>query len=110
MSQYRRERFLDRSTNTASQSGASQRRSRPVSRIRTRSARANEACAAIRLAGGFAVAASYGDFDADTPVEAAGAWRMILVLRREDGASEPAGPAPLTATTTPASTSTTPAS
>jgi len=65
---------------------------------------------AIRLAGGFAVAASYGDFGADTPVEAAGAWRMILVLRREDGASEPAGPAPLTATTTPASTSTTPAS
>jgi len=71
---------------------------------------ATELTAAIRLAGGFAVAASYGDFGADTPVEAAGAWRMILVLRREDGASEPAGPAPLTATTTPASTSTTPAS
>jgi len=71
---------------------------------------ATELTAAIRLAGGFAVAASYGDFGADTPVEAADAWRMILVLRREDGASEPAGPAPLTAATTPASTSTTPAS
>jgi SAM-dependent methyltransferase len=71
---------------------------------------ATELTAAIRLAGGFAVAASYGDFDADTPVEAADAWRMILVLRREEGTSEPAGPAPLTAITTPASTSTTPAS
>ena len=47
---------------------------------------ATELTAAIRLAGGFAVAASYGDFDADTPVEAASAWRMILVLRREDEA------------------------
>jgi SAM-dependent methyltransferase len=71
---------------------------------------ATELTAAIRLAGGFAVAASYGDFDADTPVEAPGAWRMILVLRREEGTSEPAGPASRTATTTPASTSTTPAS
>ena len=71
---------------------------------------ATELTAAIRLAGGFTVAASYGDFDADTPVEAADAWRMILVLRREAGTSEPAGPAPLTATTTPASTSTTPTS
>ena len=44
---------------------------------------ATELTAAIRLAGGFAVAASYGDFDADLPVEAADAWRMILVLRRE---------------------------
>ena len=42
-----------------------------------------ELTAAIRLAGGFAVVASYGDFDADTPVEAVDAWRMILVLRRE---------------------------
>jgi SAM-dependent methyltransferase len=68
---------------------------------------ATELTAAIRLAGGFAVAASYGDFDAGTPVEAAGAWRMILVLRREEGPPEPA---PLTATTTPARTSATPAS
>jgi SAM-dependent methyltransferase len=45
---------------------------------------ATELTAAIRLAGGFAVAASYGDFGADTPVEAADAWRMILVLRREE--------------------------
>ena len=71
---------------------------------------ATELTAAIRLAGGFAVAASYGDFGADTPVEAADAWRMILVLRREAETSEPTGPAPLTATTTPASTSTTPTS
>jgi SAM-dependent methyltransferase len=62
---------------------------------------ATELTAAVRLAGGFAVVASYGDFDADTPVEAADAWRMIVVLRRED---------PLTATTTPASTSSTPTS
>jgi len=48
---------------------------------------ATELTAAIRLAGGFAVAASYGDFGADTPVEAADAWRMILVLRREAGTS-----------------------
>ena len=71
---------------------------------------ATELVAAIRLAGGFAVVASYGDFDADTPVEAPDAWRMILVLRREDMASEFPAPAPLTATTTPAKTSTTPAS
>ena len=71
---------------------------------------ATELTAAIRLAGGFAVVASYGNFDDGTPVGAADAWRMILVLRREEGASEPAGPAPLTATTTPASTSATPAS
>jgi SAM-dependent methyltransferase len=42
-----------------------------------------EMAAAIRLAGGFTVAASYGDFDADLPVDAPEAWRMILVLRRE---------------------------
>ena len=45
---------------------------------------ATELTAAIRLAGGFAVVASYGDFDADTPVEAADAWRMILVLCRRE--------------------------
>ena len=48
---------------------------------------ATELTAAIRLAGGFAVAARYGDFDADTAVEAPDAWRMILVLRREDAAA-----------------------
>ena len=44
---------------------------------------ATELAAAIRLAGGFTVAASYGDFDGDLPVDAVDAWRMILVLRRE---------------------------
>jgi SAM-dependent methyltransferase len=44
---------------------------------------ATELAAALRLAGGFVLAASYGDFDTDSPVDAAGAWRMILVLRRE---------------------------
>jgi hypothetical protein len=44
---------------------------------------ATELAAAIRLAGGFTLAASYGDFDGDVPVDAADAWRMILVLRRE---------------------------
>jgi SAM-dependent methyltransferase len=44
---------------------------------------ATEMAAAVRLAGGFTVAASYGDFDADLPVDAPDAWRMILVLRRE---------------------------
>ena len=45
---------------------------------------ATELTAVIRLAGGFAVVATYGDFGADTPVEATDAWRMILILRRED--------------------------
>jgi SAM-dependent methyltransferase len=44
---------------------------------------ATELMAAIRLAGGFTVAARYGDFDNDSPVDAPEAWRMILVLRRE---------------------------
>jgi SAM-dependent methyltransferase len=44
---------------------------------------ATELTAAIRLAGGFTVAASYGDFDTDSPVDAPDAWRMILVLARE---------------------------
>jgi SAM-dependent methyltransferase len=43
---------------------------------------ATELTAAIRLAGGFSVVASYGDFGSDEPVDAADAWRMILVLRR----------------------------
>jgi SAM-dependent methyltransferase len=50
---------------------------------------ATELTAAIRLAGGFAVVASYGDFEADTPVAAPDAWRMILVLRREGPAKGP---------------------
>ena len=53
---------------------------------------ATELTAAIRLAGGFAVAACYGDFDADTSVEAPEAWRMVLVLRREGPAADPAPP------------------
>jgi hypothetical protein len=44
---------------------------------------ATELAAAVRLAGGFSVVASYGDFGADLPLDAAEAWRMILVLRRE---------------------------
>ncbi len=42
-----------------------------------------ELTAAVRLAGGFTVVARYGDFDSDLPLDAADAWRMILVLRRE---------------------------
>jgi SAM-dependent methyltransferase len=42
-----------------------------------------EMTAAIRLAGGFAVVASYGDFDDSTALDAPTAWRMISVLRRE---------------------------
>jgi SAM-dependent methyltransferase len=44
---------------------------------------ATEMAAVLRLAGGLVLAASYGDFDADSPVDAPEAWRMILVLRRE---------------------------
>src|SRR5262249_8448855 len=44
---------------------------------------ATELAAAVRLAGGFTVAASYGDFETDLPVGAPGAWRMILVLCRD---------------------------
>ena len=43
---------------------------------------ATELTAAVRLVGGFDVVARYGDFDSDLPVDAADAWRMILVLRR----------------------------
>ena len=42
-----------------------------------------EMTAAIRVAGGFEVVASYGDFDDSTTLDAPTAWRMILVLRRE---------------------------
>lgn len=44
---------------------------------------ATELAAAVRLAGGFSLVASYGDFGADLPLDAVDAWRMILVLRRE---------------------------
>ena len=47
---------------------------------------ATELTAAIRLAGGLAMLASHGDFDVATPVAAPDAWRMILVLQREDDA------------------------
>jgi SAM-dependent methyltransferase len=42
-----------------------------------------EVLAAVRLAGGFTVVARCGDFDDDTPLDSADAWRMITVLRRE---------------------------
>jgi SAM-dependent methyltransferase len=48
---------------------------------------ATEVDAAIRLAGGFTIAARYGDFDDDLSLDAPGAWRMILVLRRAPGRS-----------------------
>ena len=41
-----------------------------------------EFTAALRLAGGYELAASYGDFDDTTPLDAPTAWRMILILRR----------------------------
>ena len=44
---------------------------------------ATEMAAAIRLAGGLAPAASYGDFDDTTALDDPAAWRMIVVLRRE---------------------------
>ncbi len=44
---------------------------------------ATELAAAIRLAGGFAVIARYGDFDDTTMLDDPTAWRLILVMRRE---------------------------
>lgn len=41
-----------------------------------------EVVAALRLAGGFRLTASYGDFDTTTAVDDPGAWRMILVATR----------------------------
>jgi SAM-dependent methyltransferase len=41
-----------------------------------------EFTAAVRLAGGYELAASYGDFDDTTSLESPTAWRMILILRR----------------------------
>lgn len=46
---------------------------------------ATELDAAIRLAGGFATVARYGDFDDDLAADEPGAWRLILVLRRTAG-------------------------
>jgi SAM-dependent methyltransferase len=40
-----------------------------------------EFTAAVRLAGGYEIAASYGDFDDTTPLDSPTAWRMIIVLR-----------------------------
>jgi SAM-dependent methyltransferase len=42
-----------------------------------------EVSAAVRLAGGFAEVASYGDFTDDVSLSDREAWRMIIVLRRE---------------------------
>jgi SAM-dependent methyltransferase len=42
-----------------------------------------EITAAVRLAGGFTIAASYGDFDDSTMVDDPSAWRMIFILRRD---------------------------
>jgi hypothetical protein len=44
---------------------------------------ATEIAAAIRLACGFTIVASYGDFDETTAVDAPEAWRLILILRRD---------------------------
>jgi SAM-dependent methyltransferase len=44
---------------------------------------ATEITAAIRLAGGYTVVGSYGDFDSSTRVDDPDAWRLILVLRRD---------------------------
>jgi SAM-dependent methyltransferase len=44
---------------------------------------ATEVTAAIRLAGGYTIAARHGDFDDTTMLDDPVAWRMILVLRRE---------------------------
>jgi SAM-dependent methyltransferase len=44
---------------------------------------ATEMTAAIRLAGGYEIAARYGDFDDTTMLDDPAAWRMILVLRRD---------------------------
>jgi SAM-dependent methyltransferase len=48
---------------------------------------ATEFEAAVRLAGGFRVAARYGDFDGDLALDAPAAWRMIFVLRRGGAAA-----------------------
>jgi SAM-dependent methyltransferase len=43
---------------------------------------ATELAAAIRIAGGLAVQAQYGDFDATVSLDSPHAWRMITLLRR----------------------------
>jgi len=43
---------------------------------------ATELTAAIRIAGGLAVQAQYGDFDPDVALGSPHAWRMITLLRR----------------------------
>jgi SAM-dependent methyltransferase len=49
---------------------------------------ATEVTAATRLAGGFTVAASYGDFADGVAVGAPSAWRMIMVLRRDQAGTD----------------------
>lgn len=44
---------------------------------------ATELTAAIRVADGFEIVATYGDFDSSTALDDKSAWRMILILRRE---------------------------
>jgi hypothetical protein len=44
---------------------------------------ATEVTGAIRLAGGFTIAATHGDFDDTTKVDDPEAWRLILILRRD---------------------------
>lgn len=52
---------------------------------------ATETEAAVRLAGGFALAGRYGAVDADVPFDGTeGSWRMVVVLRRGDTPGEDA--------------------
>ncbi|MGI8332078.1 class I SAM-dependent methyltransferase [Actinomadura scrupuli] len=46
---------------------------------------ATELDAAVRLSGALEVAARYGDFGGDVPLDAPDAWRMITVFRRAAG-------------------------
>ncbi len=50
--------------------------------VRMRDWTATEISAAVALAGGLSVVATYGDFDLDVPVDHPEAWRMITVLAR----------------------------
>jgi SAM-dependent methyltransferase len=54
---------------------------------------ATEITAATRLAGGFTVTATYGDFADGVPVGAPSAWRMIMILRRDQPSDQTSGPA-----------------
>jgi SAM-dependent methyltransferase len=50
---------------------------------------ATEVTAATRVAGGFTVTATYGDFADGVPVGAPSAWRLIMVLRRDQPTAQP---------------------